>query len=423
MREDTRQIVERLINLGYEGQHWDFKREWYVNKASILHDIMCMANSTDKQDSYIIIGVDNNCKIIGTKNDPNRRTTQMLNNFLGSIQFGGNSRPEVRVDTVDVTNHQIDIIVVKNSDHVPFTLAADYKDNNSNKTVHCSNVYTRIQDSNTPIDKTADQWIVDELYKKRLRINSDPMHKLSYVLDDLNSWEQSDNVNGQFYYTHDTNIQIRLICDGDDKIFNSADFLCKMWPSKSATYDTAQLIYNNLVIKEIEHAGLDEHRIDLVRPECEYIDISKASEQNPDYRKYYYIFEHSMLDQSNRFLLKSHYTYGQSEYMINKWLDHVIYFSNKDEKDSFDNYIKSLSPDFLLKIIDNTKCGFASEFDAWSQIDIDDYRATLAIKRLHSELNDRPSWEYFTISDLGTIVGGGTPPTRKPEFLTVTYLG
>ena len=157
-------------------------------------------------------------------------------------------------------------------------------------------------------------------------------------------------------------------------------------------------------------------QIDLVRPECEYIDVSKASGQNPDYRKYYYIIKHSILDQFNQFLLKSHYTYGQSEYMISKWLDHVIYFSDKDEKDSFDDYIKSLSPDFLLKIIDDTKCGFTSEFDSWSQIDIDDYRATLAIKQLHNKLDDRCSWEYCAISDLGAIVGGGTPPTRKPDF-------
>lgn len=415
MMVDIEQKIAHFISLGYEDQHWDFKREWYTDKASMLHDILCMANSADEQDSYIIIGVeDDSHEVVGVENDPKRRTTQMLNDFLRSVQFSGGSRPEVRVDAVHMSNHQIDVITIENSDYVPFTLTTDYRDNSSNKTVHCGNVYTRVHDSNTPIDKTADQRTVDGLYKKRLHINSDPIDKLSYALDDLDSWKQSGDINGQFYYTHNTNIQIRLI--NEDRLFKNSDFLCKIWPSKSAAYETAQLVYNDIIIKEIQHAGLDNYRIDLVRPECEYINVSKASGHNPDYRKYYYITRRSIIDKFNKFLLKTHYTCGQSEFMLDRWLKHVIYFSNDNEKILFDNYIKSLRPQYLLGIIDETTCGFTPELDLWQQNDIDDYKSTLTIRQLYDKWSDYSSWEYRTISDLGAIVGGGTPPTRKPEF-------
>lgn len=412
---DIQQKIAHLVSLDCEDQHWDFKREWYTDKSSMLHDILCMANSADEQDSYIIIGVeDDNHEVVGVENDPKRRTTQMLNDFLGSIQFSGDSRPKVRVDTVHMLNHQIDVITIENSDYVPFTLTMDYRDNSSNKTVHCGNVYTRVHDSNTPMNKTADQRTVDGLYKKRLHINSDPIDKLSYALDDLDSWKQSDDINGQFYYTHNTNIQIRLISEG--RLFKNSDFLCKIWPSKSAAYETAQLIYNDITIKEIQHAGLDDYRIDLVRPECEYINVSKVSGHNPDYRKYYYITRRSIIDKFNKFLLKTHYTYGQSEFMLDRWLKHVIYFGNDNEKILFDNYIRSLRPQYLLKTIDKTTCGFTPRLDLWSQNDIDDYKSTLAIRQLHDKWSDYSSWEYRKISDLGSITGGGTPSTKRLEF-------
>ena len=50
--------VRQLIGLQQEGEYWDFKKEWYQNKADLLHDIICMANNLSNQDGLIIIGVD-----------------------------------------------------------------------------------------------------------------------------------------------------------------------------------------------------------------------------------------------------------------------------------------------------------------------------------------------------------------------------
>lgn len=40
--------IQRLIALGTEGDYWDFKEMWHNNKASLLHDIICMANNQVK---------------------------------------------------------------------------------------------------------------------------------------------------------------------------------------------------------------------------------------------------------------------------------------------------------------------------------------------------------------------------------------
>lgn len=32
--------INKLILLQQEGEYWDFKKEWHINKADLLHDIM-----------------------------------------------------------------------------------------------------------------------------------------------------------------------------------------------------------------------------------------------------------------------------------------------------------------------------------------------------------------------------------------------
>ena len=79
-----REEVIRLISLQQEGGYWDFKREWHEKKDKLLLDIICMANNLHNRDAYIIIGVDeeNGYRITDVKDDPNRKNTQKLVDFL-----------------------------------------------------------------------------------------------------------------------------------------------------------------------------------------------------------------------------------------------------------------------------------------------------------------------------------------------------
>lgn len=83
-------IVQRVryyISLKHEGKSWDFKREWHHDSASLLHDIICMANQIENEDDLIIIGVDEekNCEIRDVSNNGNRKNTQQLVTFLRCI--------------------------------------------------------------------------------------------------------------------------------------------------------------------------------------------------------------------------------------------------------------------------------------------------------------------------------------------------
>mgnify|MGYP000178797461 CR=1 FL=1 len=76
--------------------------------------------------------------------DPNRRNTQQLVDFLRDKHFAGGVRPVVHVENISIGENEIDVIVVHNSDATPFYLTEKYQ------SVMSNNIYTRVMDSNTP---------------------------------------------------------------------------------------------------------------------------------------------------------------------------------------------------------------------------------------------------------------------------------
>ena len=157
--------IQSLIQLHQEGPYWDFKKQWYGKEKDTdqLIDIICMANNLSNRDAYIIIGIDEETDytICSVENDPNRRNTQMLTEFLKGKKFAGDLRPVVSVESLDMLNGIIDVIVIYNKLDTPYYLKETYK-----KQICANHIYVRLQDSNTPRDQSADMNHVEYLWKK-----------------------------------------------------------------------------------------------------------------------------------------------------------------------------------------------------------------------------------------------------------------
>lgn len=173
------EILE-LVLLKQEGSYWDFKREWYSpdKKADLLHDLICMANNLSNRDAYIIIGVDeeNDYSFSSVKFDPNRKNTQQLVDFIREKRFAGGVRPIISVENIFLSKNEIDVIVVHNSDATPFFLTEKYQ------SVMPNNIYTRVMDSNTPKNKSADLPHIEMLWKKRFGLLSSPLERMLIYL-------------------------------------------------------------------------------------------------------------------------------------------------------------------------------------------------------------------------------------------------
>ena len=101
MRQELSADIEKLIQSHREDEWWDFKREHYHDKADLVHDITCMANSRANRDSYIIFGIEDlTFSILGVENDTNRRNQQNIIDILRSVRYAGSVRPRVELKTI-----------------------------------------------------------------------------------------------------------------------------------------------------------------------------------------------------------------------------------------------------------------------------------------------------------------------------------
>lgn len=186
LSEIQKEEILELISLKQEGSYWDFKKEWYEvgKQADLLHDIICMANNLENRDAYIIIGIDeeNEYRVNDMTNADNRKSTQMLVDFMRNKKFAGGIRPRVMVEIMQLETGIIDIIVIKNGYSTPYVLEESYQGVNAN------NIYTRVMDSNTPKNKTAEISHIEYLWKKRFRLLTTPLDQVFYYFLNKVDW-------------------------------------------------------------------------------------------------------------------------------------------------------------------------------------------------------------------------------------------
>ena len=186
LSEIQKEEILELISFKQEGSYWDFKKEWYEvgKQADLLHDIICMANNLENRDAYIIIGIDeeNEYRINDMSNADNRKSTQMLVDFMRNKKFAGGIGPCVMVEMMQLETGIIDIIVIKNGYSTPYVLEESYQGVNAN------NIYTRVMDSTTPKNKTAEISHIEYLWKKRFRLLTTPLEQVFYYFLNKEDW-------------------------------------------------------------------------------------------------------------------------------------------------------------------------------------------------------------------------------------------
>jgi len=326
-------IIEKLIQSRREDDWWDFKREHHHDKADLVHDITCMANSLANRDTYIIFGVeDQTFKILGVENDANRRNQQGIVDILRSVSYAGNIRPRIELRTIILEQHELDILIVKNTYDVPYYLASQYQDSKIKssdgrkigKIVRPYHIYTRVVDNNTEIDKNADINDVEYLWRKRFGIDRSPKERLMILLDDIDKWV-CDWGNKKYAYHID--------CP-EYQIVQSGNMRQGWWPSAAfythpvMHFAPLNIMFHGTIIHETELWSYDEFRKYL--PKAESCCVSGKGNFWYSYYlldsvegKLLRLFTHGSLDISSREL-----NYNQ-----------LLIFRNVLEKEVFDKYL------------------------------------------------------------------------------------
>lgn len=327
----TKSEILDLILLKQEGSYWDFKREWYSQdkKADLLHDIICMANNLSNRDAYIIIGVDeeNDYSFSSVRNDPNRKNTQQLVDFMREKRFAGGVRPIVSVESIGFGKVEIDVIVIHNSDATPFYLIENFQ------SVMPNNIYTRVMDSNTPKNKSADISHVEMLWKKRFGLLSPPLERVMIYLKNSALWDSSpSDFEEKMYYRFSPEFTIETVIDDSKNgyqyyLFNQTD-IHPRW------YDI-NLYYHQTMLVSLEGLSLDGGRYFTSSPRTDGVSLTQYHHWDIAF-KYY-------IKNSIEYIVHEFYYHpdGDDETIAHdKFMGCILVFENNCEKENFKEYLK-----------------------------------------------------------------------------------
>lgn len=316
--------IIRLISLQQEGGYWDFKKEWYTNKTDFLHDIICMSNNLCNRNAYIIIGVDEetNYSIVDVQNDPNRRTTQMVVDFLKDKKFAGGVRPLVHVEQILLYGGHADVIVIENNHNTPYYLTEKFEG------VRANHIYTRVMDSNTAIDKSADINNVEYLWRKRFHLDETPIEKFRYYLKHSDDWEYiQDNDMGYFYkfapeYT---------ITSERDETRTGYEYYIFGQVNTTPSWWLITLKYHQTAIEQLLGLALDGGRSFVVAPSRAYdlYDLGVSA--------FGYYIQDSL---SANLLDFFHDKETSEEYSYRDYLNAIVFFKSQNEQKEFFHYIR-----------------------------------------------------------------------------------
>lgn len=342
MMFELREEILMLIDSKREDDYWDFKVKYHSNSANLLHDIICMANNRVDRDAYIIFGVvDGTYEVVGVKEDENRRTQQQMIDLLKDKKFVSGIRPRVEVRNLMISGLEVDVLVIKNSTDTPYYLTEDYQD--QGRKVRANHIYTRVGDTNTDINRSADINNVEYLWKKRFLLTRSPFEQVLKRLENKSEWKSDD---GGYYNFYNPEFTITIGDEDDEYDSRRPEFYSYVLMNSSTMYQKLRIkyfgtqLYNDLIVI------LDGGRYSTPAPEWAFLKFG----------------EHKVhADYALKYFTKGSASYKLNEFLYNeedqeeaharrRFFEVVLLFNDELEKETFLEYVHHHEDDFINKL-------------------------------------------------------------------------
>ena len=186
------ELLATALNLASrktEGRYWDFKLQHHENNAELIHDILCLSNAEHEGQRYLIFGVeDQSYELHSITGTPGRKSQANIAGLLrdNARKFFQSRTPDVYLSEIQYDGKSLDVLVIEDKPHKPYYLVEDYK--HSGKTVHAHHIYTRSNDTNTPITEVAPPHEIERMWSERFGLNKTPLERAKRYLDNPTEW-------------------------------------------------------------------------------------------------------------------------------------------------------------------------------------------------------------------------------------------
>lgn len=319
--------IMELLSKGHEGAYWDYKSDYPDCPEDKLKDIICMANNLENRDAYLIYGANDDGSIYGIENTRMPRISSAgLTEFLRSKPFAGGYYPQTDVKTINVGEHQLDIVIIYNSRHTPYYLQEKYeKGHDVKKHLTQGTIYTRVFDTNTPTNKTASIEQTEYLWRKRFGYDLTPFQRLLNLLETPKRWSEANWDSCR----HSYNLQspeFQIIVEESQKGYED---LAYFYDNEAMFYAPLKLNYLSTTLYETQLWYMDEGRCQITLPEKKHMDSQLIF--------YYYILKDSINGK-----LLPFFNYGKFQCHNRSGAEMpILLFRNKMEQEEFELWVNN----------------------------------------------------------------------------------
>ena len=317
---ELNETIRELISRRREDSYWDFKRQPHTNLSDLAHDIICMSNSLSESNKYIIIGVSDpseGCEIVGVSG--NRKTQSDYIDFIRCLPFAGDIRPELELHVIEINDKSIDVLVIFERKNKPYYLVADYQG------VKANFIYTRIGDTNTPKNRSADLFFIEKMWRQRFHLDVSPLDKFKLILEDKSNWVLDIGNKDIGYYAPSPEYQIVF-----SKPRAGWEVYSHFFINPSSFFGEAEFKFHTTTLFSLPYGYVDEMRIPIAIPKIESISLAEPL-------FYYYYQKDTVLFQFMKLIGINALFNGRQPGKVP-----FIFFDNESERKLFNEYILSI---------------------------------------------------------------------------------
>ena len=261
------QIVRDLIGRRSEGVYWDFKLKHHANKGDLVHDVLCLANAEHDGPRFLVFGVENGGVSVQTIEDDEGRRTQadiagLFRDNAG--KFFQSRFPTFHLRTIQIDAKQVDVLIIEDEPKKPYYLVEKIQK------ACAHHIYTRVCDTNTPVDRVAQPHEIERMWRQRFGLDAPALEKAKRCLAEPAAWTLREE-DGFVCCHHDVfpEFTLKAASAEEDHLDSTQEWTRGEIRTDNNHAGWYELRCHQTLLRRIHYVSFDNRKKDMVAPHWE----------------------------------------------------------------------------------------------------------------------------------------------------------